>query len=355
MNSEYDESGDTIIFTTTNVYEMSPLLSIMNAMILETCRDEVDLVNSSCRKVLNESQPITYMPIEKRFGFSDEVIFEQNMKIKLGSVWTDLTRLDRILTMLKDVLEYGISDLLQNKSYQMLYQAVEDISEMKMDEFKLFSTYENNYDMNNKLTEEAQTNKLEALGLIKDVENNIFHMKKHMEAFLQEAGVKYSTIVNWQKSRYEQNHYQQKLKERIQEQSIANKKKLMEDEKIANSEMHKFYVEYMKDLKADIVKWMTKYDEDLDAKDIAIMKQRIQVEEMQTQLKDLELKMQAREKEILDWIEKRDQLLLKALNEIIRKWATIKIQRWWRIIYQNILEKRKKASKKNRKKKKKKT
>lgn len=58
--------------------------------------------------------------------------------------------------------------------------------------------------------------------------------------------MKYSTIVNWQKSRYEQNHYQQKLKERIQEQAIANKKKLMEDEKVANSEMLKFYVEYMK-------------------------------------------------------------------------------------------------------------
>lgn len=64
--------------------------------------------------------------------------------------------------------------------------------------------------------------------------------------FPEEAGVKYNTVLNWERSRNEQNLYQQKIKENIQEKSIREKRKLIKNEKIASNEMLKFYLEHMK-------------------------------------------------------------------------------------------------------------
>lgn len=80
------------------------------------------------------------------------------------------------------------------------------------------------------------------------------------------------------------------------------------------------------DLKADIVKWMSKYDEDMDAKDIAIMKQRIAVEEMQNDLRDLEQIIYKRDKEMKDWIVVRERRKDEAIRIAMRNWAAIKIQ-----------------------------
>lgn len=118
------------------------------------------------------------------------------MQIKLGSTQSDFTRLDRILTLIKDVLEYGISDLKENRSYHMLFRAIEDIDNMKNDEHKLFSVYKSNYNLNSKLNDEALTDKLEALDHIKEVENEIFHVQGYFEAFLRGYSTVLSEIYN---------------------------------------------------------------------------------------------------------------------------------------------------------------
>ncbi|XP_044764600.1 dynein regulatory complex protein 9-like [Coccinella septempunctata] len=341
--------SDEVIFSIRDEYELNPLMSVISVVILESCRDEVDVLNSSCRKSVSEKQPVVHVPIEKRYGFSDEVVLERNMQIRLGSIQSDYSRLDRIMTLLKDVLEYGITDLSEKRSYQMLSRAVGDIQEMKSDESKLFSTFNFNYSLNSKLTEEALTDRLEAMEHIKAVDDQIHKTKRRSESFLQEAGIKYTTLLNWEKSRYEQNLLLQRNKEERIKESIEHKKKLMREETKANAEMMKFYVEHMKDIKADIEKWMTKYDEDMDAKDIAILKQKMELEDMQEKLQDLEKKIIRRNDEMNNWIDLRNNRREEKIRNAIQKRAATKIQRWWR----NILQERKDALKKKTKKKKK--
>lgn len=62
------ESEDIYGFTfqTDDPFEINPLLSITTVMILETCRDEIDVVSSYFRKNLQEKQYLGYIPIEKR-------------------------------------------------------------------------------------------------------------------------------------------------------------------------------------------------------------------------------------------------------------------------------------------------
>lgn len=64
----------------------------------------------------------------------------------------------------------------------------------------------------------------------------------------------------------------------------------------------------------------------MDATDIAIMKQRIKVEDMQNQLQDLVRTLRTREKEMLDWIEVRDRRRDEAIKIAIQNWAAAKIQ-----------------------------
>lgn len=71
-------------------------------------------------------------------------------------------------------------------------------------------------------------------------------MKFDFSNFSEEAAVKYNTLLNWEKSRYEQNLHFQKTKEQSWKQSIEAKNKLMQNEKIANTQLMHFYVEHMK-------------------------------------------------------------------------------------------------------------
>ncbi|KAL3275299.1 hypothetical protein HHI36_020066 [Cryptolaemus montrouzieri] len=328
--------------------EITPLMTVIFVMVIDNCCDELEIINSSYKKLTSSTDPmdiVFYIPPELRFGFSDDIIREEHLKIQLSDDASEFSRLVRILCTIREALKVGMVDLYQNKTFKKLKTVVENLQHMRNDEKTILLTYRKNCKLHNNLTDDVVSEKVELLGYIKRTEDEIRQARQNFEAYLQESGVIYNTVLDWEESRIEQNLYLQNMKENISTQMVKAKKNSTDDEKVAHLEMIHFYQEHTQDLRDDILKWMVKYDEDLDSTEIEIMKVRINVEEMQDKVRNLQKKINKRSGEMRDYLDFKRQQKKEAIRLSLEIGAAIIIQKWWR----NILLQRKMLAKKKRK------